>query len=336
MKNKKVNYYRFPLIYETLGIPVFTYKAIKRLVKKEKIKDSLDIIIYDSKRDAKKTPVNTFSPSYIQHMRDEYQAQDDFFSGYFKSEAIKDFSFEEKIKYCLEKYKVESRKISSATNSLILEGDFLVGAKKTLILYFFFQQNKLDIDSPTPEEDKILMQINNIVVNVNQQSVKHVVRNSVANKIDNSVINNYTEYTPTINNYNEYIYEDRDERKNKENQLDTENIVKEITLSSLFKKEDYHRIFHEVLSYEEILPDNGAFKRGNKSIVAFILLKLQSKRIIQQATNAKELSQTTANAFGDSISETVFSKVRKEGVGNNEGIARSILNSICEEIEKVC
>ncbi|EHM7982829.1 hypothetical protein MC916_004048 [Elizabethkingia anophelis] len=70
----------------------------------------------------------------------KYEKLDNFFSFHFKDiDTSKNHNFEEKIQYCLNQYKKESTHIISSSNLMKLQGNFLNGAEKTLILYFALQ-----------------------------------------------------------------------------------------------------------------------------------------------------------------------------------------------------
>lgn len=191
MKRNNIDYAWWGLASDILGVPVFTVKAIKRLIKKEKIADSLEKIIEEAKKEAKTVPQKELTSVKIQLLRDSYEEQDDFFSVHFKSKSLQKLSFDEKIDYCLEKYKEESRKISTATNSLILEKNFFKGAKQTLFLYFFFHYHNIDIESEGVEEKTIIQQINQAITHNDYRTIenKNITKNFTQN-IDRSITNN--------------------------------------------------------------------------------------------------------------------------------------------------
>src|SRR5690606_27084882 len=67
----------------------------------------------------------------------EYEHLENFFSFHFKEiDESRNHNLQEKIDYCLQRYKKESSKHFNSSNLMILQENFLNGAENTLFLYF--------------------------------------------------------------------------------------------------------------------------------------------------------------------------------------------------------
>lgn len=288
MKRKNIDYAWWGLASDVLGVPVFTVKAIKRLIKKEKIADSLEKIIEEAKEEAKIPPEKELSPVKIQLLRDSYEEQDDLFSVHFNSEAVHKLSFDEKIDYCLTKYKEESRKVSTATNSLILEENFFKGAKQTLFLYFFFHYYNINIKCEEPEEKKVLKQINQTIINNDYRTIK------------NKKITNRYSFDTDISG--------------------TESKLKkatEVSFLELFSNEAHYNAFTIFFKRNLYDSENGRLKdiEGKKSIISYILSQLIKQRIIKDIGGQK-LLRAFQVSFGVKIPFSTFSGAKDYGERN--------------------
>lgn len=129
MDNKKL-YGRWNFWEEFIGIPMMIYHLIKR----KKIQERLQRRIEKAKQKSSKIVLN-------EKLRNEflirYEKLDNFFSFHFKDiDASRNHNFEDKIHYCLDEYKKESKSLISSSNMMKLQGNFLNGAETTLFLYF--------------------------------------------------------------------------------------------------------------------------------------------------------------------------------------------------------
>lgn len=154
MDKKDLNYVKPILtpITELVGVPLLIFNALKRISKNEKIADTLENIIELSKTNADK--LKSSSKVELKVFFDEYQEMNNFFHKYFNR--YNDLNIEERIDYCLRKYKNEALKINTASNTLILEENFLKGAERTLTLYFLLKDKGLinEENHTTLEEEK--------------------------------------------------------------------------------------------------------------------------------------------------------------------------------------
>lgn len=165
MKNYPVDYIKYPITSELLAQPIFWIKAIKRIRNNEKIEESLNKIIAETKRNTKVKA----RPSDLEldKFEIEYRELNNFFSNSFFSAEI--LNFEPRIDYVLKKYRQECNKLCSASNSIILEENFLKGARKTLSLYFILTKyNRISSDSILKErvfnviEDEFFEEFNKV------------------------------------------------------------------------------------------------------------------------------------------------------------------------------
>ncbi len=115
---------------ELLAYPLMLYYFIKG----KRLKELLDGKIENAKY---KATEKEFSEKELYENKIEYEKLNNLFSIYFKEVEESDVhSFDDKIEYCLEKYKLETDKHLSASRVIILQDNFLRGAEKTLYLYF--------------------------------------------------------------------------------------------------------------------------------------------------------------------------------------------------------
>lgn len=107
-------------------------------VKGKRIKTLLEERINKAERIAAEIALN--SKNKEEYLLD-YEAQDNFFSHHFKKiEKSRNHSFEDKIAYCLQQYKTESRRNISASRTILLQENFLIGADKTLTAYLLLER----------------------------------------------------------------------------------------------------------------------------------------------------------------------------------------------------
>lgn len=128
--NKKKLYGRWYFWEEIIGYPMMLYYWIKG----DKIKELLSERIKKAKHTAEQEILTEKDKN---ELLIEYERLDNFFSYHFKE--ISQFSshnFQDKINYCLKQYRKESSRKMTSSNLMKLQGNFLVGAEKTLFLYF--------------------------------------------------------------------------------------------------------------------------------------------------------------------------------------------------------
>src|SRR5690554_1460893 len=300
MKKNTLKYVKYPSFHELIGVPLFTVKAIKRLIKKEKIEDSLSIIIEKSRQKANEMSEKEHSESNVALLEDDFTAFDDLFAKNFKSKQATKMCFEERIKYCLEKYREQSRNLSSATNSLILEENFLKGAQRILPLYFFFQNSGISVYS---EENKVpVYQIHNNL-KIEQNITNHLTKN-VDNSITNYKIeqNNFTQNVDNsvINNQNTYhIKKDR-------NTEISDNDVEPVGLSSIMDE----KIVEKLKQFFELRHISAKHKGLNVRKATFIRLHklLQDEKFIEPSILQKTVIQAMINEYGCKFDPAVYSR----------------------------
>lgn len=118
---------------EFIGYSMMIYYWIKG----EKVQKLLAKRIEKAKQKSAKT---ILSEKIKNELLIKYEKLDNFFSFHFKDiDTSRNHNFEEKIQYCLNQYKKESTQLMSSSNLMKLQGNFLNGAEKTLILYFALQ-----------------------------------------------------------------------------------------------------------------------------------------------------------------------------------------------------
>lgn len=129
MKKNSI-YLRFNPFSEIVAVPFL----LNRIFKGQKIKELLNNKIEyarDQASRSKFTDIEKFEKNL------EYQNLDNFFANHFRKLDESSYHFfDDKINYCLKQYLMESRKIWTSTNMVVLEENFLKGAEKTLLLYF--------------------------------------------------------------------------------------------------------------------------------------------------------------------------------------------------------
>lgn len=132
--NKRGLYGRWYIWEEFVGFPMMLYYWIKG----DNIQKLLSQRISKAKVRAKKI---TLTEKKRQEFLIEYENFENFFSFHFKEiENSSSHNFQDKIEYCLEQYKKESFQNLSSSNLMKLQSNFLVGAEKTLFLYFVLDQ----------------------------------------------------------------------------------------------------------------------------------------------------------------------------------------------------
>ncbi len=112
---------------------VGVFIMISNRLKGKRIKQQLDEKIKKSKEKALQIELTEKKKD---ELLIQYQDLNNFFSHHFKKiDDSRSFSLDEKVDYCLEQYKKESKKLLSAANLIILQENFLNGAEQTLFLY---------------------------------------------------------------------------------------------------------------------------------------------------------------------------------------------------------
>ena len=155
MKKNSI-YLRFNPFSEIVALPFL----LNRIFKGQKIKELLNAKIEyarDLASRSKFTDIEKFEKNL------EYQNLDNFFANHFKKLDESSYHFfDDKIKYCLKQYLMESRKIWTSTNLVVLEENFLKGAEKTLFLYFILFDNKIEFSEKAVGEVEINLEIEEI------------------------------------------------------------------------------------------------------------------------------------------------------------------------------
>lgn len=138
MKEKN-NYMLLNPVAQIIAVPFLLSRIIKGKKIKELIYEKIDFTREESAK-------CTFSEIERFEKGLEYENLDNFFVNHFrKVENSLAHTFEDKINYCLNRYSVESRKILTAANLVVLEENFLNGAEKALFLYFSLKnRDKVD------------------------------------------------------------------------------------------------------------------------------------------------------------------------------------------------
>jgi len=132
--DEKTIYGRWFFWDELIGFPMMIYYWVKG----ERIQKMLENKINNAKG---KSNLIILTEKTKNEYLIEYNRLDNFFSLHFKEiENSSKHNFQEKIDYCLQKYKKESSKILSSSNLMKLQGNFLNGAEITLFLYFVLDQ----------------------------------------------------------------------------------------------------------------------------------------------------------------------------------------------------
>lgn len=125
---------------ELIAIPFI----INNVIRRKTIKARLNEVIESAKKETLNETL-TEQEKYVKQI--DYDDLDDFFANHFKAlENSKAHSFDDKIDYCLDKYAKEAKSLLSATNTVVLEENFLKGAKKTLGLYFLLEKHDIESD----------------------------------------------------------------------------------------------------------------------------------------------------------------------------------------------
>lgn len=115
---------------ELLGIPLVAYHWLRG----KKIRDLLFEKLHAAREKSKNCHL---SEKDITELKIQYDELDNVFSDWFKQiEKSPNHTFQEKIDYCLKRFRTESLRNLTASRTLILQENFLKGAEKTLFLYF--------------------------------------------------------------------------------------------------------------------------------------------------------------------------------------------------------
>ncbi|MBB1148531.1 hypothetical protein H4K35_00010 [Myroides sp. NP-2] len=115
---------------ELVGYPMMLYYWIKG----NKINKLLDIRIEKARIKASRIEL---TKKIKNEFLIEYDKQDNFFSYHFKNiDESRDHNFQDKINYCLLRFRDESKRNLSSSKLMILQENFLNGAEHTLFLYF--------------------------------------------------------------------------------------------------------------------------------------------------------------------------------------------------------
>lgn len=121
---------------ELIAIPFI----VNNFIRGKTIKERLKGIIESAKKEALNKTL-TEQEKYVKQI--DYDDLDNFFANHFKAlENSKVHSFEDKVDYCLNKYAIEAKSLLSVANTVVLEENFLKGAKKTLSIYFKINKGK--------------------------------------------------------------------------------------------------------------------------------------------------------------------------------------------------
>ncbi len=128
--DQKTLYGRWNFWEEFVGYPMMIYFWIRG----QKIQELLHRRIEKAQQKSSKIVLG-------EKLRNEflirYDKLDNFFSFHFKDiDSSRNHNLEEKIQYCLDQYKKESKTVLSSSNLMKLQSNFLNGAETTLFLYF--------------------------------------------------------------------------------------------------------------------------------------------------------------------------------------------------------
>lgn len=138
---------------------------INNVIKGKTIKERLHEIIESAKNQACSNL--TEKDKYVKQI--DFDDLENFFANHFKAlENSKVHSFDDKIDYCLDKYAKEAKSLLSAANTVVLEENFLKGAKKTLGIYYLLEKyntdsNITEIEDVTPKSIGINKNVTNVV-----------------------------------------------------------------------------------------------------------------------------------------------------------------------------
>lgn len=146
--DKKKIYGKWSITDEIVGYPLMLHAWLKG----KKVSQLLEKRIEIAKNKADKIEINL---SKVDEYRIEYEELDNFFAHYFrKIDSSKHKSFEEKINYCLSQFKREANTLYSSSKLMILQGNFLNGAEKTIFLYELIHKSK-NMELPEKREEGI-------------------------------------------------------------------------------------------------------------------------------------------------------------------------------------
>ena len=143
IQNTEITY--IPIISEVVNFPIYSYNAINRLRKKERIKESLDKINEEARNNKE------ISKVLLREYEVLCEKDKNIFVQFFYE--TPELNLEERLEYCLSKFKKESDKvIHSCALNFKLENDFIYGAKACLTYYYIknnivFENHILE-DSP--------------------------------------------------------------------------------------------------------------------------------------------------------------------------------------------
>lgn len=134
--NEKKLYGRWYIWEELISYPMMLYYWIKG----DKIKELLSERIKKAKQTAEQEILTEKDKN---ELLIEYERLDNFFSYHFKEiNQFDSHTFQEKITYCLRQYRKESAMKLTSSSLMKLQGNFLTGAEKTLLLYFLLYDEK--------------------------------------------------------------------------------------------------------------------------------------------------------------------------------------------------
>ncbi len=303
MKNYKLKYLPLASFTDVLGVPMLTYKYLIRKRKNKDFPDILKRVIAEVKEESKRT--EELTPIQVQRYLDDYIESDDFFSHYFKyslsglafksTNPIRDLTFNERIEYCLNRFEEEAQKIYTASNYIILEENFLNGAKHTLFIYFLFRYHGINIDNLVNDKITNFNQINqqNDFKQINQQNNLNIE------------FNLETIYNSVINNHKEVFHPNNPPEKKSKTRLKTKKKVEnKENFKSLFREEDY-KIFYSYLK-EYFLNTDKSIKTSKLSSLSAVLRQLKSDGIIKNESN-KQILKLLEKSLGIKISPSTYS-----------------------------
>ncbi len=271
---------------ELSAYPMMLYYFIKG----KKLKELLEEKIAKAKKKATK---KEFSERELYENQIEYDKLDNLFSLYFKEVDKSDVhSFKDKIEYCLQKYKLETQKHLTASRVVILQGNFLTGAEKTLYLYFTLLKT---FKKEVPKSIKI----KNTQINYNIH-----LEETTNNMIDNS--QETTQYHIHIEDKNEDVTTTKDNQPT--------------DLKSIFTKEDYIDKFKELLTEEGLfVKDKIVLDCRGKNFLVVILayLRLRKIGVIHHSSSNKKIIDFMKLEYDWDIPKATFSTYSK-GISRKE------------------
>lgn len=263
---------------ELIAIPFI----INNIIRRKTIKARLNEIIEKAK---KGTLNETLTEQERIEKQIEYKNLDNFFAADFKAlENSKAHSFDDKIKYCLDKYAKEAKSLLSAANTVVLEENFLIGAKKTLGIYYLLE--KYNTDSNRYENYLDITEIEDVThksIRINK-NVTNVVQ---TDEIDFCVIG-IDKTAPNLNHSEKF----QELFINKE-------LFNEIDFTLL---KDFNIIYKNKTEGLE-------FNSRYISDLSLLLIILDDKKIINLPI-LKYINEILIEMIGKTVSPTIFSECR--------------------------